>query len=128
VELLIEITQVLSRPKFATILAKAGTDASSLARCYSSLAQVVAAPLIPAPPDLLDPDDVIVLACAQSARAEIIVSADKDLLTMKSFAGIPILTVRQTLEHLGLRACLKTGEWRDAGPRIPGRQEPAALQ
>jgi len=27
-----------------------------------------------------------------------------------------------------LRACLKTGEWRDAGPRIPGRQEPAALQ
>ncbi len=26
------------------------------------------------------------------------------------------------------RACLKTGEWRDAGPRIPGRQEPAALQ
>ncbi len=37
-----------------------------------------------------DPDDNIVLECAVEAHAEIIVSADRDLLKLKQFEGIQI--------------------------------------
>lgn len=47
-----------------------------------------------------DPDDDIVLACAISAKADYIVSGDKDLLVLKAFEGIPIVTAAQALEVL----------------------------
>jgi uncharacterized protein len=45
-----------------------------------------------------DPDDDIVLACALSANADYIISGDKDLLVLKTFEDIPILTTAQALE------------------------------
>ena len=54
------------------------------------------------PAELRDPDDVHVLACAAAAEADAIVTGDKDLLSLKSFAGIPILTVREVLEKLSI--------------------------
>lgn len=47
-----------------------------------------------------DPDDDVVLACALSAKADFIVSGDKDLLVLNNFEGIPILTASQALEML----------------------------
>ena len=47
-----------------------------------------------------DPDDNRVLECAVASRAHFIVSGDRHLLTLKSYAGIPILTVRQFLDGL----------------------------
>lgn len=47
-----------------------------------------------------DPDDDIVLACDLSAKADFIVSGDKDLLVLKEFEGMPILTVAQALAIL----------------------------
>lgn len=47
-----------------------------------------------------DPDDDIVLACTLSAKADFIVSGDKDLLVLKEFEGMPILTVAQALAIL----------------------------
>lgn len=47
-----------------------------------------------------DPDDDIVLACALSAQVDYIVSGDKDLLVLKTFENIPILTASQALEVL----------------------------
>ena len=44
-----------------------------------------------------DPDDDIVLACALSAKADYIVSGDKDLLVLNAFQDIPILTAAQAL-------------------------------
>lgn len=44
-----------------------------------------------------DADDDAVLACALAARADLIVSGDDDLLSLKRFAGIPIVTVAQAL-------------------------------
>src|SRR3989338_788623 len=41
---------------------------------------------------LRDPDDPEVLACALSAHAEAIITGDKDLLELKTFRTIPILT------------------------------------
>ncbi len=45
-----------------------------------------------------DKDDDWVLAAALAGRAEIIVSGDKDLLTLKEFQEVKILTPRQFVE------------------------------
>lgn len=54
------------------------------------------------PAELRDLDDVHVLACAVSAEADAIVTGDKDLLTLESFAGIPIIDAAEALKRLGL--------------------------
>lgn len=50
-----------------------------------------------------DKDDDWVLATALAGRAEIIVSGDKDLLTLKEFHGIKILSPRQFVELINAR-------------------------
>jgi uncharacterized protein len=47
-----------------------------------------------------DPDDDIVLATALAGRADLIVTGDDDLLVLKTFSGIRILSPRQVLEIL----------------------------
>jgi predicted nucleic acid-binding protein len=50
----------------------------------------------------VDPDDDQVLALAIAAKAELIVSGDNDLLSLKSFEGIPILAPAEALLHIGV--------------------------
>ena len=59
---------------------------------------------IPVPSTLRDPDDLHVLVCAVGADADAIVTGDDDLLSLAAFEVIPILTVRQALEKLGIPA------------------------
>ena len=57
------------------------------------------------PAELRDPDDVRVLACAVGAVgavADALVTGDKDLLSLKSFEGIPIIDAAEALNRLGL--------------------------
>ena len=51
-----------------------------------------------------DPKNDHVLECAKKAHAHIIVSGDKDLLTLEQFEGIRIMTARQYIEGTGLFA------------------------
>jgi predicted nucleic acid-binding protein len=51
-------------------------------------------------PTARDPDDDHVLACATTAQAQLIVSRDKDLLTLRKYQGIPILASAEALERL----------------------------
>jgi putative PIN family toxin of toxin-antitoxin system len=44
-----------------------------------------------------DPDDDWILATAVAAQADALVTGDKDLLVLKKFQGIPILTPRDCL-------------------------------
>jgi len=48
----------------------------------------------PIPPTCRDPDDDLILACAMDAGADYIVTGDEDLLILKSFQGIIILSPR----------------------------------
>jgi putative PIN family toxin of toxin-antitoxin system len=48
-----------------------------------------------------DPNDDMVLECALVAGAAHIVSGDKDLLSLKIYSGISILTAREYLERFG---------------------------
>jgi len=101
-ELLAELGEVLRRRKFAARLAlKQLTPDAALAKAQAA-ARVSLAPPIAAPPSLRDPDDLAVLACAASAAVDVIITGDKDLLTLKFFEGIPIIDAAEALKRLGL--------------------------
>jgi putative PIN family toxin of toxin-antitoxin system len=98
-ELIDEITRVIHRDKFATILKHANSKPEQILEELRALAEViVAAPL--AQPVCRDPDDDAVLACAVSGRADCIVSGDADLLVLKSYESIPILNAAGALQLL----------------------------
>jgi len=50
-----------------------------------------------------DKDDDWVLATALAGGAEILVSGDKDLLVLKEFQGVKILSPRQFVERMDAR-------------------------
>jgi predicted nucleic acid-binding protein len=66
---------------------------------YQRLAIVVQPATIP-PTVPTDPDDDNVLACAVSAGADLIVSGDSDLLTLKAFREIPIVSAAEAVNML----------------------------
>ena len=97
--LLSELSEVLSRPRFAQRINVAGLTVKALLADYADLvANVVPIPL--SERVSRDPDDDEVLACAISANADAIISGDQDLITLKIFQGIPILTVTQMLTKI----------------------------
>lgn len=49
-----------------------------------------------------DPDDNAVLACAVAVGADIIVTGDKDLLVLRAYEGIAIMSPIDALRTLGL--------------------------
>lgn len=66
----------------------------------------VTAPLLEAaaivlPAALRSPDDGAALTCAVAARADLIVSGDKDLLSLGTFDGIPIISAIDAARTLG---------------------------
>jgi putative PIN family toxin of toxin-antitoxin system len=46
-----------------------------------------------------DPNDDFILECAETGKADLIVTGDKDLLSLKMYGTIKILTPRQYLEN-----------------------------
>lgn len=100
--MVLELTETLQRPRFAGRLAARGETAQTLAAKFRAAChEAVPAPTTP-PPGLRDPDDMHVLACAVGAGADLIVSGDKDLLSLGSFAEIPIVAAAEALKRLGL--------------------------
>jgi predicted nucleic acid-binding protein len=63
------------------------------------MAEVIEPPALPQPV-CRDPDDDEVLALAIAAKVELIVTGDKDLLSMKGFAGIPILAPAEAVSFI----------------------------
>ena len=92
--LLLELTDILGRAKFARKLAAAQLSVDQLVARYALLATVVHSAVI-TPTILDDPDDDHVLACALAAKAEIIVSGDRHLLDLKKYQGIRIVTAAE---------------------------------
>jgi putative PIN family toxin of toxin-antitoxin system len=94
--LLVELAEVLQRPKFAQRLARGNVTPHTLAFGYAALARLVV-PASIAPVVEADSDDDAVLACAVAAQAEVIVSGDSDLLVLESYEGILIITGAQLM-------------------------------
>lgn len=99
-EVLQELTGVLDRSKFRRRLVETNLSVVDVVRHITAVARHVAAPPLPPVPELRDPKDVIILACAVAADADMIVTGDRDLLALRSFRRIPILTAVQALERL----------------------------
>ena len=49
-----------------------------------------------------DPEDDAVIECAIAAKAKRIVTGDQDLLTMKTYRGISIISPRSFASSLGI--------------------------
>jgi putative PIN family toxin of toxin-antitoxin system len=97
--LLDELSELLGRPKLAAKLAREGQSAAEIIARYAQAAEVVdASPVVES--RVRDPDDAAVLGCAIAARAEAIVSGDKDLLSLGVYQEIPILSPARCLERL----------------------------
>jgi putative PIN family toxin of toxin-antitoxin system len=97
--LLSETITVLARDKFEEQLAARQIDLKKLTEQYRAAAEIVDPAEVPAG-IVRDPKDEMILACAVGAQADFIVSGDKDLLTLVSYEGIPILTAEQFLSRL----------------------------
>lgn len=97
--LLAELEDVLGRDKFAKRLSRANVTPRELVLGYAALA-TLATPVTIEPIVVSDPDDDAVLACAMASRAEVIVSGDSDLLSLKEYQGIDILIATELLARI----------------------------
>lgn len=97
--LLTELAKVLNRPHLAEPLAAIDRSAADVLADYAQAVEIVTP--APLPPIITaDPDDDQVLACALAAHVDAIVSGDADLLDLKNFQGIPILTAAQAIAKI----------------------------
>lgn len=94
-----ELAGVPRRRKFSEILEVGNTTPEEVLHLYTGFARVVKTnPL--SEPVAPDPDDDAVLACALAAKADLIVSGYNDLLVLKNYGSIPIVTVAEALQHV----------------------------
>jgi len=100
-EILAEVQEVLQRPHLAENLRVRGRTPEGVLAVYREVAEIVTPADVPLPAELRDPDDLLILRCAVGAGAMAIITGDHDLLTMKEFAGIPIVTPRLFLGSIG---------------------------
>jgi len=97
--LLDEFADVISRDKFAAVLARTTRTTKALVSKLRDSAELVASSPLPAPVSR-DPDDDHVIAAAVAAQAQWIVTGDRDLLVLGSYEGIAIITPAQALQAL----------------------------
>jgi putative PIN family toxin of toxin-antitoxin system len=97
--LLAELQGVLARAKFAKQLQSRALTTVAVFDGYAALAAIVT-PASIASAVAKDPTDDAVLACALAAQADLIVSGDRDLLQLKHYQHIPIVTPIEALTRL----------------------------
>lgn len=97
--LLDELAITLKKKRLIKPVAATGRSAEQMLLDYQHLATLVSARQL-AKPVSRDADDDAVLACALAARADLIVTGDEDLLVLKAFDGVPIVTARFAIERL----------------------------
>jgi putative PIN family toxin of toxin-antitoxin system len=92
--LLEELDRVLRYPKLQRYYSEEAR--TRFVALIAALSEVVELPES-VPPISRDPDDDWVIACAVAGRADVIVSGDRDLLTLEQVLKIPILSAAQFL-------------------------------
>lgn len=98
--LLAELTDILGRTKFDRKVAASGFTIDQIVDRYAAMARTVR-PASIAPTILADPDDDVVLATAKAARARLIVSGDRHLLSLSAgFEGILIVSVAAAIASI----------------------------
>ena len=94
-----ELQTTLAYPKLQRRLEKLAITAEELLVEVARITQLCQPVTISDLSQLRDPKDKIVLETAVSVPVEAIVSGDEDLLILREFQDIPILTTKQFLEN-----------------------------
>jgi putative PIN family toxin of toxin-antitoxin system len=89
--LLIELDRVLSYPRVDKLLRRASVPRETVIRWMVERATIVLPKELQAVVVVDDPSDDHVLACAQAAGAEFIISGDAHLLKLHVWEGIPVV-------------------------------------
>ena len=94
-QLMKELKKVLTRPKF-------NLSQSEITKFLSTIKRTVKLVKIKSDFNVIknDPDDNMVINTAYDAKANYIVTGDPDLLDLKEFRGIKIVTVNEMLNKL----------------------------
>ncbi len=96
-ELAAELSDILLRPHLAAKIHEQGTNAQAILTLYLEFAHVVSPLYVPrVVPN--DPDDDHVIACALSAQVDLIVSGDKDLLQLREYQNVLIVTAANAVQ------------------------------
>jgi uncharacterized protein len=99
-DLLDELSEVLHRKKLAKSVQATGFTAAELVKHYQRLAFRVTTRQLTQRISR-DADDDQILACALAAKADMIVTGDKDLIILDTFRNMPIVTAAQAVRILG---------------------------
>jgi putative PIN family toxin of toxin-antitoxin system len=99
IPILDEIIETLKYPKFQNRLSKLEITPENLLSTIYSYVQILPIKEIEPIGDLRDPDDLKILATAITNRAVVIVSGDSDLLILKEYQGILIMTATEFLNY-----------------------------
>ena len=98
-EILKEVEEVIKRPKFNEVMRKANLTPDQIMQKIVSLSHLVIAPKITVKV-CRDEKDNKFLECAESAKADYLVSGDEDLFILKEYNGIPIVRTWKILRLL----------------------------
>ena len=96
--LLAELTEILSRPKFNEKIQASLLSVDQLVDLYTELVAVVRPAAVPrlAP----DPDDDVMIGTALAAKADLIVTGDRALLSVSQYECGRIVSVRTALDTI----------------------------
>lgn len=90
--LLMELSRILKKKKFTNRLSETEYTPEIIMEKYRRMVEIVSPVEFLEPQMIRDPDDQMVLSAAFSANAEMIVSGDEDLLVLKTFCNIRIVS------------------------------------
>ena len=99
--LLAELTDILGRSKFAKKIMASLLTVDQLVDHYVELVQVVRP--TPTPRIVSDPDDDVVIGTALAAKADLLVTGDRPLLSVSEYQGVRIVSVTEALELIAAR-------------------------
>lgn len=97
--LLAELTDILERRKFDKKIAASSMTIDQLVDRYAALTALVRP--TPTPRIASDPDDDAVIGTALAAKADLIVTGDKPLLSVAEYQGVRLVGVSQALLIIG---------------------------
>lgn len=98
--LLAELTDILSRPKFARKISASLLSVDQLVGLYAELAALVQPTAVPRLAS--DPDDDVVIGTAVAAKADYLVTGDRALLSTADYEGGRIVSVNEALQAVAL--------------------------
>jgi putative PIN family toxin of toxin-antitoxin system len=101
-ELLAELREVLCRPRLARFVEARDLNAAWSCDFIQDRCLTVSPSLALEIPELRDRKDLHVLCTAVAAIVDMVITGDKDLLSLKTIAGIPIIDAAQAVKLLGL--------------------------